>query len=78
MDPDQQLYGVPRLRKVLTGQAVDCALDTLQKYVLESVETFTRGAPQADDLTLLIVRYRGASAGMSTDTAIPAAVPASA
>lgn len=78
MDPDQQLYGVARLREVLTGQAEDCALDTLQKRILESVETFTRGAPQADDLTLLIARYRAAAAGVSTDTAIPAAAPASA
>jgi sigma-B regulation protein RsbU (phosphoserine phosphatase) len=78
MDPDQQLYGVARLREVLAGQADDCVLDTLQKRVLESVETFTRGAPQADDLTLLIVRYRAAGAGVSTDTAIPAATPASA
>jgi sigma-B regulation protein RsbU (phosphoserine phosphatase) len=78
MDPDQQLYGVARLREVLAGQADDCMLDTLQKRVLESVETFTRGAPQADDLTLLIVRYRAAGAGASTGTAIPAAAPASA
>ena len=67
MDPDEQLFGVPRLREVLTGQT-ECPLDQLQKCVLEAVENFTRGASQADDLTLLIVRYRASSAQAGTDT----------
>src|SRR5580693_7449907 len=50
MDPGEDLYGVPRLREVLTGQS-DCALDKLQKSILESVENFAKGAHQADDLT---------------------------
>ena len=67
MDPDEQLFGVPRLREVLTGQ-MQCPLDQLQKCVLEAVENFARGASQADDLTLLIVRYRAAGAQTGTDT----------
>jgi len=67
MDPDQQLFGVPRLREVLTGQ-IESPLDHLQKCVLEAVENFARGASQADDLTLLIVRYRAAGAQTGTDT----------
>jgi sigma-B regulation protein RsbU (phosphoserine phosphatase) len=67
MDPDEQLFGVPRLREVLTGQT-ECPLDQLQKCVLEAVENFARGASQADDLTLLIVRYRSSSAQAGTDT----------
>src|SRR5271167_4260454 len=67
MDPDEQLFGVPRLREVLTGQT-ECPLDQLQKCVLEAVENFARGASQADDLTLLIVRYRAAGARATTDT----------
>jgi serine phosphatase RsbU (regulator of sigma subunit) len=67
MDPDEQLFGVPRLREVLTGQ-MECPLDQLQKCVLEAVENFARGASQADDLTLLIVRYRSSSAKAGTDT----------
>jgi serine phosphatase RsbU (regulator of sigma subunit) len=69
MDPDEELYGVPRLREVLTGQS-DCALDKLQKSILESVENFAKGAHQADDLTLLIVRYRSTPAVALTDTDI--------
>jgi phosphoserine phosphatase RsbU/P len=57
MDPEEELYGVPRLRGVLQGKP-DMQLDELQKAVLESVENFARGARQADDLTLLLVRYR--------------------
>src|ERR1700688_3938090 len=69
MDPGEELYGVPRLREVLTGQS-DCALDKLQKSILESVENFSKGAHQADDLTLLIVRYRSTPAVAMIDTDI--------
>jgi sigma-B regulation protein RsbU (phosphoserine phosphatase) len=69
MDPGEELYGVPRLREVLTGQS-DCALDKLQKSILESVENFAKGAHQADDLTLLIVRYRSTPAIAMTETDI--------
>jgi phosphoserine phosphatase RsbU/P len=67
MDPSEELYGVPRLREVLTGQS-ECALDKLQKAILESVENFAKGAHQADDLTLLIVRYRSTPAVAMTET----------
>ena len=72
MDPDEQLFGVPRLRSVLSGQT-DCPLEQLQKCVLEAVENFARGASQADDLTLLIVRYRAAGAGVTDTDESPAA-----
>src|SRR5271155_1145047 len=45
MDPAEQLFGVPRLRDVLTGQT-ECPLDQIQKCVLEAVENFARGASQ--------------------------------
>jgi serine/threonine protein phosphatase PrpC len=75
MDPGDELYGVPRLREVLTGQS-DCALDKLQKSILESVENFAKGAHQADDLTLLIVRYRSTPAVAMTDTDISSSAAA--
>ena len=59
-DPDDELYGVPRLREALAGP-LDAPLDHLQKAVFDSVEKFTRGASQADDITLLLVRYRAAA-----------------
>jgi serine phosphatase RsbU (regulator of sigma subunit) len=67
MDPDEQLFGVPRLREVLSGKT-DMQLEELQKGVLEAVENFTRGARQADDLTLLLVRYRASDVTGITDT----------
>jgi sigma-B regulation protein RsbU (phosphoserine phosphatase) len=79
MDPDDQLFGIPRLKQVLTGQT-ECPLENLQKCVLEAVENFTRGAHQADDLTLLIVRYRATAAAATSDTDVPlsASTPSSA
>jgi phosphoserine phosphatase RsbU/P len=70
MDPDEQMFGVARLKELLTGQ-LECPLEQLQKCVLEAVENFSRGAHQADDLTLLIVRYRAAAAAANTDTDAP-------
>jgi serine phosphatase RsbU (regulator of sigma subunit) len=61
MNPSEELFGVARLREVLSGQ-METPLDQIQKCVLESVENFSRGASQADDLTLLLVRYRAAAA----------------
>jgi serine phosphatase RsbU (regulator of sigma subunit) len=69
-DPDEQMFGIARLKELLTGQ-LECPLEQLQKCVLEAVENFARGARQADDLTLLIVRYRVAAAAATTDTDIP-------
>jgi sigma-B regulation protein RsbU (phosphoserine phosphatase) len=71
MDPEEELYGVPRLREVLKGRP-DSPLDEIQKVVLESVENFARGARQADDLTLLVVRYRGTGSLGVTDTDVSA------
>jgi phosphoserine phosphatase RsbU/P len=71
MDPDDQFFGVARLRAVLQGKA-ELPLDEIQKAVLESVENFARGARQADDLTLLLVRYRAVGT-MVSDTDLSAA-----
>lgn len=56
-DPDRRLFEVSGLSKALDGLH-DAPLETLQQSVLESVRSFTRGANQSDDLTLLVVRYR--------------------
>jgi serine phosphatase RsbU (regulator of sigma subunit) len=67
MDPAEQLFGVPRLKDVLMGVAAQIPLDELQGKVLEAVENFARGASQADDLTLLLVRFRGVHDVSNTD-----------
>jgi sigma-B regulation protein RsbU (phosphoserine phosphatase) len=65
MDPGHQLFGDSRLREVLAGQH-DVPLEDLQKTILNSVETFTRGASQTDDITVLLVRYRAAAVGAAS------------
>ena len=70
MDPDEQMFGITRLKELLTGQ-IECPLELLQKCVLEAVENFARGAHQADDLTLLIVRFRATAAAATTDIDAP-------
>lgn len=59
-DLEERMFGVPRLSEALAGQH-DAPLDQLQKRVVDSVENFARGASQADDITLLFIRYRAAS-----------------
>jgi hypothetical protein len=56
---------------------MECPLEQLQKCVLEAVENFTRGARQADDLTLLIVRYRATVASAISNTDVRASASAS-
>src|SRR5215813_9539678 len=68
MDPEEELYGVGRLRAVLQGKT-QLALDEIQKSVLESVENFARGARQADDLTILVVRFRAVGATVVPEAA---------
>jgi phosphoserine phosphatase RsbU/P len=60
-DPDEELFGILRLREALAALRHDAPLDHLQKAVFDSVDKFSRGASQADDITLLLVRYRATS-----------------
>jgi serine phosphatase RsbU (regulator of sigma subunit) len=68
-DPDEQMFGVSRLRQLLVGQH-EAPLETLKKTILECVRAFSRGASQTDDITLLLARYRGA-----TNVAMPSTNP---
>jgi len=65
MDPEEKLFGVPRLQTVLSGQH-EVPLEELQKTILESVQAFTRGASQTDDITVLLIRYRAAALGAAS------------
>jgi phosphoserine phosphatase RsbU/P len=57
VDPDDEMFGVSRLRELLLGRH-DAALESLQKTILDAVRAFSRGANQADDITLLLARYQ--------------------
>jgi len=47
-----------RLQEEVARNAT-AGVDGLQAAILTAVEKFTRGVPQPDDLTLLIIHYRG-------------------
>jgi sigma-B regulation protein RsbU (phosphoserine phosphatase) len=64
MDPDEQLFGDDRLRDALVGKENN-SLNDLQAEILNSVHTFTRGASQNDDITVLLVRYQPESSSRS-------------
>ena len=53
----KELFGFERLREV-TERCAQASIETVMKTILDAVDEFSRGAGQADDLTLLIVRYR--------------------
>jgi len=58
MDPENKEFGITRLKEVL-GQHTGSTVEEIQAGILNAVQEFTRGAGQADDLTLLVVRYVG-------------------
>jgi phosphoserine phosphatase RsbU/P len=67
MDPDQKEFGVDRLKESVTHRVTE-ALPDLQEDILQSVREFARGARQADDVTLMLVRYTASAAKSATDT----------
>jgi phosphoserine phosphatase RsbU/P len=71
MDPEEAMFGRTGLLEALKEQR-DPPLDQLQKTILDAVETFTRGASQADDITVLLVRYRAAAQAATPEKAVGA------
>ncbi len=59
-NPNHELFEVSGLSRALAGHE-GTPVETLQQSILESVRTFTKGASQSDDITLLVVRYRKAA-----------------
>jgi serine phosphatase RsbU (regulator of sigma subunit) len=57
-DPEGQLFGDERVNALLTSLSGLSPMQ-MQEAVLQAVDAFVHGASQADDLTLLIVRYVG-------------------
>lgn len=69
-DSDDELFGTSRLRDVLAGHH-ESPPDQIRDNIVAAVEGFSKGASQADDLTLLLVRYTGSAqtGSAQTDTA---------
>jgi serine phosphatase RsbU (regulator of sigma subunit)/pSer/pThr/pTyr-binding forkhead associated (FHA) protein len=53
-----ELFGEDRLRQVLEGFNGQSA-EELARTIRERVKTFTEGAPQSDDITVLTLQYKG-------------------
>ncbi|MFG1211248.1 SpoIIE family protein phosphatase [Xanthobacter flavus] len=58
-DIDEQPYGEERVEDLLRSGAADWSVAELNERVLAAVHVFERGAPQADDITCLTLRYFG-------------------
>jgi sigma-B regulation protein RsbU (phosphoserine phosphatase) len=65
MDPDQKEFGIERLKEVVALHATR-PVGELQEAILESVQKFARGAHQADDITVLLLRFTGAASKRPT------------
>jgi sigma-B regulation protein RsbU (phosphoserine phosphatase) len=64
-DKDRNLFQDARLKETF-GQHQNSSLKSLQDGILSAVEKFTDGASQSDDVTLLVVRFRGPAEAQST------------
>ncbi|HLY61064.1 MAG TPA: SpoIIE family protein phosphatase [Terriglobia bacterium] len=62
ISPQRDRFGFDRLEKVV-AMNTGASLEALQAAILAAVEEFTRGEPQADDITLLMVRFLGTKPG---------------
>ncbi len=63
LNPEEELFGEERLRQALNrDEGRDLPVERLLPYVRGELETFARGAEQADDITMLGITYRGPSA----------------
>lgn len=52
-----EFFGRKRLRQIITAHAAPSCIE-LHDAVQESVKVFTEGAPQSDDITLVVLEYR--------------------
>ncbi len=58
INPEEEMYSEEKLKQVLSQLKNKTVMDIAQG-VQESIKEFVEEAPQWDDLTLLILRYKG-------------------
>jgi serine phosphatase RsbU (regulator of sigma subunit) len=59
-NPRNELFEEVRLRKIMESFTGD-TVDGLAESIKEGMRAFTEGAPQSDDITILVVQYKGNS-----------------
>lgn len=57
-DPDQKLYGEERLRSFMNSHA-DIATAAVLRTLREDIDAFAGAAPQFDDITMLLLDFKG-------------------
>jgi phosphoserine phosphatase RsbU/P len=62
MDPAQRLFGSARLLDLLAERS-DLAPEAMDAAVMDAVRAFAGDAPQADDITVLALRFHGQESG---------------
>jgi sigma-B regulation protein RsbU (phosphoserine phosphatase) len=58
-NPLGEMFGQPRLAELIRGIDERTAVAAVAERIVEAVRSFTLDAPQADDITLLAVRFGG-------------------
>jgi len=60
MNGSRQLFSTPAIEDTLRTVSSDKAAVGICESMITSVDAFVKGAPQSDDITVLIIRYCGA------------------
>ena len=58
MNEKHELFSSTRLEKDLIGLK-DKPVDQMAGAIMDSIEAFSRGTPQSDDITMLLLRFYG-------------------
>ena len=66
-DPDQQLYGEARLQAFMNRHA-DGATASVLRELRKDIDVFAGSAPEFDDITMLLLDFRGNDAAMTRRT----------
>lgn len=61
----REFFGKKRLNEILKAHAGE-SCSAIHEAILESVTAFTEGAPQSDDITVVVLEYRGVSSPSSS------------
>ena len=73
MDPGDDCFGEARLGRLIE-QYGDLPPDALRERVLGEIASFVNGAPQHDDMTMILLKVEGLGVGQSPLQSVPIAV----
>jgi serine phosphatase RsbU (regulator of sigma subunit) len=62
MNNERKLFGTPTIGEVLRTLSKAPSAQDISTLITQRVKAFVAGAPQSDDITMLVVRYLGAAA----------------